>query len=66
MIRGDEDFGMQEPFIVYSVKTFGENSKHKWIGSDNFLRLKEAKITEEDDDEALSIPFECSLPNMDL
>lgn len=28
--------------------------------------MKEARITEEDDDDVLSIPFECSLPNMDL
>jgi len=52
------------------VKTFGENStllaKHKRVESENWLKLKEARITEEDDDEVLSIPFECSLPNMDL
>ena len=40
--------------------------RHRRLESENWLKLKEARITEEDDDDALSIPFECSLPNMDL
>lgn len=43
-------------------------ANHSWIQSktDDWLNVKEAWITEEDDDDALSIPFECSLPQMRL
>lgn len=36
------------------------------MARDDWLGIKDARITEEDDDDALSIPFECSLPNMEL
>ncbi len=65
-------FNDQSPFVVRSKRIDKEPSNGQVClhrrgvsNSCNWLHVKDARITEEDDSEGLSIPFE-SIPNLDL